>query len=29
MDKQQFLDEYKKVFNENGKDVFFSLVGSM
>lgn len=24
MDKQQFLDEYKKVFNENGKDVFFS-----
>ena len=24
MDEQQFLDEYKKVFNENGKDVFFS-----
>ena len=24
MDKQQFLDEYKAVFNENGKDVFFS-----
>lgn len=24
MGKQQFLDEYKKVFNENGKDIFFS-----